>query len=149
MKRVEIYNALLAQLASLRDDPYNMSIPTIELGLDNAANNPKQPAIYLAPAHETSVYSQGLPIKWEITAEVYVYTLKSGNFTGVQNLLPVMDAIDLVLSPQTNQKPGAYQNTLGLPYVSSAAISGQCEIFGGYLDEQTIARIPIRIVTAG
>lgn len=149
MKRTEIYNALVTQIASLRDLPYNMTIPVIELGLDNASNVPRQPAIFIAPAHEISVYNQGLPIKWEIIAEVYVYTKKSGNFTGVQNLLPMMDAIDLVLSPQTNQRPGAYQNTLGLPYVSSCAISGQCEIFGGYLDEQTIARIPIKIVTAG
>lgn len=149
MNRVAIYNALVAQLVLLRGAPYNLDLPTVELGLDNAANNPNQPAIYVAPAHENSFYTRGQPIKWELEPEIYVYAKKSGNFTGVQNLLPVMDAIDLILSPQTNQQPGAYANNLGLPYVSSCAISGMCEWFGGYLDDQTIVRVPIKIVTAG
>lgn len=148
MIRTTIYAAVLSQLKLLKQSPYNLEIPKIEFGLDNAENEPAQPCIYLTPAKENSVYTRGFPIKWEVEAEIYVYTKKTGNKTGVENLLPVMDAIDSVLSPQTNAAPGAYANTLG-GLVSSCAIYGTVEIFGGYLGDQTIARIPIKIVTAG
>lgn len=156
MIRTPIYTALLSQLQKLTSAPYSLTIPTIYLGLEHAADLPpaQQPAIFLAPKVERSIYNRGHPIKWEIECEIYVYTINTGgdgNADGIVQLLPILDGIDAVLSPQTNQRgPGSYTNDLGQPdKIYHCAIKGNTEIFGGYLDEQTIARIPIEIVTAG
>jgi len=151
MNRVQIYCALVTQISRLKVAPYSLDIPTIELGLDNAENVPNQPAIFVAPNKERSTNVRGLPNKWTLLAEVYVYIKKSADRTGIENLLPLLDAIDTVTSPQVNNRgPGSFANDLGLPnVVSSCAIAGEIEIFGGYLTEQTIARIPYEIVTAG
>ena len=150
MNRVRLYCALVNQLAGLRGAPYNLEIPTIELGLDNA-ENAAQPAIYVMPNKEKSTNVRGLPNKWWLNPEVYVYVKQGTSSTGVEDLLPLLDAIDTITSPQVNNRgPGSYANDLGLPnIVSHCAIAGEIEIFGGYLGGQTIARIPFEILTVG
>jgi hypothetical protein len=152
MNRVQMYCALVGQLSNLRGAPYNLDIPTIELGLDNA-EDAVQPAIYVAPMKEKSTNVRGLPNKWTLNVEVYVYVKQPAdkNKTGVEVILPLLDAIDTVTSPQVNNRgPGSYANDLGLPnIVVHCAIAGEIEIFGGYLGGQTIARIPFEIVTVG
>lgn len=151
MIRANIYPALVNQLTNIRNAPLSLNVPTIEFGLEHAADQGNQPAIYVMPSKEKAEYTRGLLIKWILSCEIYVYVLNAGGAAGVTNLLPILDGIDQVLSPQTNQRgPGSFANDLGLPgIVSHCAIQGAVEIFGGYLDSQTIARIPIEIVTAG
>jgi len=150
MNRTQIYCSLVQQLSNLRGAPYSLDIPTIELGLDNA-ENAVQPAIYIAPMKEKSSNVRGLPNKWTLLVEVYVYVKQSGSKTGVENILPLLDAIDTVTSPQVNNRgPGSFANDLGLPnIVTHCAIAGEIEIFGGYLGGQTIARVPFEILTVG
>lgn len=150
MIRATIYNALLTQIQGIRDAPYNLAVPVIELGLENAANNTKQPGLYVVPTKESSEYVRGLPLKWRLDVDVYLFTKKTPVGPGVYNALPVMDALELVLAPtKTSPTTGAYINDLGLTgVVHHCAIKGSSEFFGGYLDQQTIVRIPIEILTA-
>ena len=152
MIRTTIYNALLAQLSSITSAPYSLSVPTIALGLDDAANVQKQPALFIVPTMEKSEYRRGLPLKWVLEVELYLFTKKTPAGPGVYNALPIMDAIEAILVPNYSTggtTGGSYANDLGLTgLVYHCAIKGAAEYFGGYLDEQTIARIPIEILTA-
>lgn len=150
MRRLQIYCAFENQVSGLLKSPYNLEIPTIRMGMENA-ENAIQPAIFIMPNRERSTNIRGLPNKWTLLLEVYVYVKRGVDDSGVANLLALIDAIDTVTSPEVNNRgPGSYANDLGLPnIVSSCAIAGEIQIFGGYLTDQSIALIPFEIVTVG
>jgi hypothetical protein len=101
---------------------------------------------------EQGDYKLGLPTKWIIKLELYVYVKWVDNISqGVTLLAQIMDAIDYVLSPvgPNGVKVGnQFVNTLGGLAVY-CALNGPAEISGGFLNRsQSIARMPVEIMVA-
>src|SRR5579863_4059372 len=139
MIRQPIYSAIVTQLAALTAPPYSLDIPgPISEAVQHWSDVQVQPAIFLDVETETSVYKYGEPLKWTISASVWVYAKKQGNTLGVQLLRPILDGIESVLSPTQAQEP--YLNTLG-GLVTRCAISGKTQINGGFLGDQAVARM--------
>lgn len=154
MQREAIYTALMGVLGQLQQVPLNTPWPNLALsrGYVNWDDAPYQPAIYLVPKHEKSVYVRGLPIKWVIHCELFVYVKADTVNLGVINLSQLLDAIDSVLSPLgPNAGPSGgngFVDTLnGLAVY--CAIQGEIVISGGWLNNaQTVAQVPLEIMVA-
>jgi len=151
VKREAIYQALLTQLQGLTAPPYSLAIPVISRDWVAWDNCPNQPAIFLAPEEETAAYdSAKIFIRWTIRAALWVYVQKADDQTlGVQVLTVILDAIESVLMARAGsvQGPPPFVNTLG-GLVNQLAINGPTVISPGYLGSQTVARVPIEIITA-
>lgn len=146
MKRRPIIDALLAQLQALTAEPYEVQV--ISQGYVVWSDADIQPAIYYVPVREEAKYSSGLPTKWMMHGDLWVYVRQSTIELGVQTLMDLMDGIEEVLSPMGSNGMPTKSNTLG-GLVTYCAIQGQAEISGGFLNQQqTVARIPIEILTA-
>lgn len=154
MKREPIYDALLAQLQQLQTGTYITTWPTMQvnLGFKTYEDTQIQPAVFLTPMKEQATYVRGLPTKWMLFAEIWVYIRSDTVSLGVQNLNALLDAIDAILSPLgANAGPmsdNGFVDTLG-GLVQYVAIQGEVEISGGYLqNNQSVARIPLEILVA-
>lgn len=154
MKREPIYDALLLQLQQLQSAPYVTTWPTIQvsLGFKTYEDAQIQPALFLVPMKEHATYVRGLPTKWMLHAELWIYVRSDSINLGVQNLNALLDAVDSILSPLgTNAGPlgdNGYVDVLG-GLVQYVAIQGEVEISGGYLqNNQTVARVPLEILVA-
>jgi hypothetical protein len=150
VQRDPIYAALLSQLTALTKAPYG--VQTVSRGFVMWDESGPQPAIYIVPLTEEGVYKRGLPTKWIIKLELYVYVQWVDSVQqGVTILAQTMDAIDYILSPVgpngIKMDNGAV-NTLG-GLVTYCALSGPAEISGGFLNRaQTISRMPVEIMVA-
>jgi hypothetical protein len=154
MKREPIYDALLGLLQQLQSPPYVTTWPTIQvnLGFRTYEDAQIQPAIFIEPLKEAAVYQRGLPTKWKLQAAVWVYVRSDTINLGIQNLNAFMDAIEAILSPVGSNAGAPSDNGYVLTLnelVQYAAIQGEVEISGGYLqNNQTVARIPLEILVA-
>jgi hypothetical protein len=151
--REPIYAALLAYIQQLTSAPYSLAIPTISRGFKHWSQVPpeEQPAIYVVPEEEAATYERAkIYTRWNLKIALWVYVQKGDDITlGVQMLTAILDGIDAVLTvnPANAQGPPAGVNTLnGL--VTQCAINGPTIISAGYLENQTVARVPIEIITA-
>ena len=152
MQRNTLYAALLNELqTSLTADPYNVSIVSRGFVPLEAAN--QFPAVYLVPVTEEAKYTRGLPTKWVIKCDIWVYVKWVDSVVqGVVPLAQIMDGIDATLSPVgINAGPlgdNGYVNTLnGLAVY--CALSGTTELSGGFLNQNvSIARMPVEIMVA-
>lgn len=149
MKREAIYQALIDQLAPLKGAPYNVQVLSRDwLAWDNC---PRQPAVFVVPEEELAAYdSAKIFIRWTIRVAVWVYVKKGSDTTlGVQVLTVILDGIEAILMPSAGRAmgPPPFVNSLG-GLVSQLAINGPTVISPGYLGEQTVARVPIEIITA-
>jgi hypothetical protein len=150
MQRDPIYAALLAQLTALTVAPYQVAVVSRGFVMWDQADI--QPAIYIAPGTETGDYKMGMPTKWIIKLELYVYVKWVDDISqGVTLLAQIMDGIDYVLSPvgPNGVKVGnQFVNTLG-GLAQYCALSGPAEISGGFLNRsQSVARMPVEIMVA-
>ena len=146
MNRSAIYAALLAQLEALKADPYN--VLTVSQGFVVWDDAQRQPAVYLVPVREQAEYQLGLPTKWLVHLELYVYVRASTAELGVQVLSTLLDGVELLLSPVGPNGQPIQANTLG-GLVSYCAIQGETTISGGYLNQQqSVAVVPLEILTA-
>jgi hypothetical protein len=155
MQRDPIYAALLNQLLALTTNTnYQAQYGAVQVasrGFVPWDQADDQPAIYIVPMTENGVYKRGLPTKWMLKLDLYVYVRWIDSVEqGVTALAQVMDGIDYVLSP-TGPNGGilsdnGYVNNLnGLAVY--CALSGEAEISGGFLNKmQTIARMPMEIM---
>lgn len=154
MQREPLYNAILAELQQLQGPQYVDTFPdqvhlVVSRGFVSWDEATIQPAIYLVPITEKAQYNSGLPTKWLVTAELWVYVRADTIAIGVQNLSMMLDAIDSILSPLgANAGPQLFVNTLGGLAVY-CAIQGAIEISGGFLNgQQAVARVPLEIMVA-
>lgn len=151
MQRDPIYAALLTQLQALLASPYLVQV--VSRGFVPWDEADLQPAIYMAPISEETIYKRGLPNKYLIKLDLWVYVRWVDSVSqGVTALAQVMDSIDYILSP-LGPNGGAhgnngYVNDLG-GLAQYCALSGTSEISGGFLNKsQTIARMPLEIQVA-
>ena len=154
MQREPIYLALQNQLTALMVDPYNVLV--VSRGWIHFDEADQQPAIYIVPKNERAEYKRGLPTKWVMELDLYVYSKWSDSVNqGVSNLAILMDAIEYILSPvgpnssqtTTGRESNSVNSLNGL--VVYCALQGVAEISGGFLNRgQTIARMPLEIMVA-
>lgn len=103
-----------------------------------------QPALYMAQRSETAVQLRGVPPKWTLAVDLYLYAYSGNDHNAIpaQKLNPLIDAIETALLPS----PGGFQTLGGL--VSHCWIAGKIETDEGFLGPQAVAIIPIEIVTS-
>lgn len=136
-----IYAALFAKLQAVS------GIKTASRRLkhwnDVAAN--LQPALYMVQTGEAPEQVRGLPAKWRLSVEVYVYVnVPTEKIVPSTLLNPILGAIRDILAPDNL---AANVNTLG-GLVSHCWLSGQIEVYDGVLGDQAVALVPVEILTA-
>lgn len=106
-----------------------------------------QPAVYqMEGAQKQITTGQGMPYKWELDAELLVYTTVGEDPSVVPSsaLNPIIDAIEAACPPQANAQNPAQSLGLG-PSVSSVRFI-DAQINEGYMDGQSICHIILKIV---
>jgi len=102
---------------------------------------PMQPALFQQQTYETVEQRRGVPPKWKLYLDLYVYTYSADPATTPAIALnQAMNAIDAALAPP----PGLDVQTLG-GLVSHAWISGHLPTDELVLGEQAIAVMPVEI----
>lgn len=151
MQRNQVYKALSNQLAVglINTPPWNVLV--VSRGFVSWSQADLQPAIYVVPVKESSQYQRGLPNKWLVQCDVYVYCRWTTTpEDGAEALANLMDGVDYVLSPTgPNAIPPVAVNTLG-GLVSYCALQGSGEVSIGFLNQnQAVARMPVEILIPG
>lgn len=145
MNRERIYNALLAEVQSLTVPPNPLGIAHVSREFQHWNDAVLQPAIYVVQIAESAEHRDGVPIKWTISVELWVYAKKDGDVLGVMRLNPILDALENLFRPKG--PPQDFRNTLN-GVVERCSLSGTIEISGGWLGDQSVAMVPLVIVTA-
>lgn len=138
--REAIYAALFALLAGAAS--FATSSRRFRLWADVAAAD--QPALFLrVTSEEASTEFPGLPKRWKLSCEVYVYWRSDGADDAIADQAgnALRDALQAALDPV----PGERQTLGGLVY--DCRIDGKTVIDDGALDQQALAVIPITILT--
>lgn len=138
MNREAIYAALFAKLAAIP------GLVTMSRKLKHWADvQPiEQPALYLAQKTETAQPQTGLPPKWLLSVDVYVYVRTTGADAPGPVINPILDAVAAALEPDN---PIRNTCTLG-GLVEWARIEGTIETDEGTLGDQAVAIVPINIL---
>lgn len=141
MNRETIYAALFAKVSAAA------AFKTTSRRLkhwDNVAAG-DHPALFQVQKGEMPEQRRGLPPKWHLDADLYVYA-RSGADPAIApaiELNALIDAIETALAPSPVT---GFQTLDGL--VSHCWISGRIETDEGVLGDQAIAIIPIEILIA-
>ena len=101
------------------------------------------PAMFMAQRHETPSQQRGLPSKWTLLADVYIYINMGESDTELPaiQLNPALDAIEAAVAPDSSS---GFQTLGGL--VSHAWINGTIETDEGTLGSKAVAIVPIEIL---
>lgn len=107
-----------------------------------------QPALFTSQGGEAPEQVRGMPPKWRLTVDVYVYVTVPSEKTAPATLLnPILGAVRDAMAPSEGvDRINRVQSLGGL--VSHAWINGQIEVYDGVLGDQAVAMIPIEILTA-
>lgn len=102
-----------------------------------------QPALFQTQGQETPEQSRGLPAKWTVRVDLWVFVNTGGDESvAISPMLnPIVDAIEAAFVPPNVGVNGNAQTLGGL--VSHCWIDGQVEYFEGVLGDQAIVIIPI------
>jgi hypothetical protein len=141
MTRETIYAALFAKWRNLP------GVVTLSRRLKHWSDAPvnEQPAVFQVQRHENPSTVRGMPTKWTLAADLYVY-VNTGNDTDeapAPVLNAILDAIEAAIAPDITD---GFQ-TLG-NLVSHCWISGPIETDEGTLGAQAVAIVPIEILVA-
>ena len=140
MNREPIYAALFATLSSAA------SFVTASRRLRHWSDvgPAEQPALLVAQKSETAQRRKGLPPKWTLAVDVFVYVHAPDDATAPTSALnPLLDAIEAVLAPVD---PTATQTLGGL--VEHAWIAGKIETDEGVLGGQAVAIVPVEVLVS-
>lgn len=104
-----------------------------------------QPALFQAQRRETPEQQRGLPAKWRLVADLYIYANSGADpgITPTTELNVLLDAVENAFAPD----PVTGVQTLG-GLASHCWISGPIETDEGTLGEQAVAIVPIEILVA-
>ena len=139
MNREPIYSALFAEVAAAA----NFVTVSRRLRHWSDVGPAEQPALFQAQKGETAKRMRGLPPRWTLEVDLFVYAQSPDELTAPATVLnPLIDAIETALAPQ-----GAVQTLGGL--ASHAWIAGKIETDEGVLGGQAVAIVPIEIVVGG
>lgn len=138
MNREPIYAALFAKVSNLP----GIVTSSRKLKHWNDVNPADQPALFQTQNGENAIIKTGLPTKWSMDVDLYVYC-HAGNdpdATPSTDLNVILDAIEEALKPDYS----GYQTLGGL--VFDCCIDGKIETDEGILGPQSVAIIPIKIM---
>lgn len=109
-----------------------------------------QPALFVAQTGETAERRPGQLTKWTLDVLVYLYMQAEGDrYPVAPSMNALLGAVRGALEPDVSG-PGRAQfhNTLG-GQVFDCYISGKIETDEGYLGQQGVAKVPVRIIQNG
>lgn len=140
MTREPIYAALFARLAS------SAGFVTTGRRLKhwNDVHASSQPALFMAQKTETPSQVRGIPARWELKVDVYLYVNTSGDQAPGTLLNAVLDSVAEALAPNN---PIENVQTLG-GLVEHCWIEGTIETDEGTLGDQAVAIVPISILVS-
>lgn len=137
MTREPIYAALFSLLSNSAS--FNTKSRRLKMWPD--VNKADQPAIFQIQKNEQAVTVTNMPTRWTLKVDVYLYANTSDHTQSPSQILnPLLDAITAAL------KPAGENQTLG-GLVSYCRIAGAIETDEGVLGDQSVAIIPIEILT--
>lgn len=100
------------------------------------------PTLCQAQMGETVVKKRGIPAKYTMHVDLWVYAMGNDSTEPSSILNPLVSAIEDVLDPL----PGNEEQTLGLSNVSHCFINGKVEMFENVLNNTIVAIIPVEIL---
>lgn len=138
MNRELIYSSLFEKLKAVSGVVVSSRI------LRHWADVPRQeqPAIFMAQAGQTAIRTTGLPTKWMLMADVYVYASRSESEIPGTILNNLIDAIENSLEPSLE---GVTVQTLA-GVVEYCRIVGSIDTDEGTLGEQSVAIIHVEML---
>lgn len=137
MTREPIYAALFALLSASAG--FNTKSRRLKMWPD--VNKADQPAIFQIQKNEQAVTVTNMPTRWTLKVDIYLYANTSDVSQSPSQILnPLLDAITAAL------KSNGENQTLG-GLVTYCRISGAIETDEGVLGDQSVAIIPIEILT--
>jgi len=141
MNREQIYNALLDLVGNLAD----FQIKSRRLKVWTEVAPADMPALFLLQNNEVAETIRGMPSKWILRPELYIYVSTGNEIDGnpYEILNPILDKVTELFHPDFHQD---VQTLNGL--VHSAKINGGIEVDGGILGSIAVAIIPIEIIIA-
>lgn len=139
INREQIYSALFARLRSIPG--FVTTSRRLRHWDDVAAVD--QPALFQTQKPEQPEQQPGMPTKWTLAADVYIYVNTGGDESPSSIINPLIDAVEAALAPD----PITNRCTLG-GLVAHAWIDGEVQNDEGVLGDQAVAIIPIRILAS-
>lgn len=141
MNREAIYSALFAKVQSIQ------GLVTISRKLAHWSDVPpsQQPALFCVQGNQSAIPgdpARGLPTKWTLSVDVYVYARTDGGQVPGTVMNPILDAIETALKPDN---PMTRTQTLG-GLVEHCWIEGDVQTDEGALGDQAVSIVPVRIL---
>jgi hypothetical protein len=134
-----IYAALFAKLEGIA----GLKTSSRRLRHWNDVPKEQQPALFMIQVGEAPEQVKGLPPKWRLGVEVYLYVNVAEDAAPATILNPLLGAVRDALGP------GPVSNTQTLNGLASHAwIAGQIEVYDGVLGSQAVALVPIEVLVA-
>jgi len=144
MNREPIYGALFAKLAAAA----NFVTASRRLRHWADVGPAEQPALFQAQKSETAKHARGLPPRWTIEIDLYIYAQAPDELTAPASVLnPLLDAVEAALATGGADLATGTQTLGGL--VSHCWIAGKIQTDEGVLGGQAVAIVPIEIVVGG
>jgi hypothetical protein len=103
----------------------------------------EQPALFQNQRAIRAVQQKGLPTKWELSLDLYLYAYSTDKTVSPSTILnPLLMSVGALFNPD----PVTNFQTLSIEGVSHAWIEGEIVTDEGVLGDQAVAIIPIRIL---
>lgn len=140
VSRETIYSGLFAAFSGIAG--FNTVSRKLRHWSDVPGN--EQPALFQIQKGENIEQQRGLHPKYLLEVELYVYAFSSDSNVAPATIInPLLDAVEALLAAPVGQDA----QTLGIAGVSHIWIAGHIETDEGVLGDQTVAVIPINIMT--
>jgi hypothetical protein len=138
MNREAIYGALFARLAAAG----GFATASRRLRHWSDVGPAEQPALFQVQKSETARRDAGLPPRWTLAVDLFVYARAPDDVTAATAVInPLLDAIEAALAPD----PVTNAQSLG-GLVAHCWIAGKVETDEGVLGGQAVAIVPIEIL---
>ena len=138
MNREAIYSALFAKMSAAA----GFATASRRLRHWSDVGAVEQPALFQVQRSETARRDAGLPSKWTLAVDLFLYAHAADDATAAATVMnPLLDAIEAALAPDP------VTNVQGLGGLAAHCwIAGKVETDEGVLGGQAVAIVPIEIL---
>ena len=138
MNREAIYSALFAKMSAAA----GFATASRRLRHWSDVGAVEQPALFQVQRSETARRDAGLPSKWTLAVDLFLYAHAADDATAAATVMnPLLDAIEAALAPD----PVTNVQSLG-GLAAHCWIAGKVETDEGVLGGQAVAIVPIEIL---
>ena len=138
MTREAIYSALFARMSAAA----GFATASRRLRHWSDVGTVEQPALFQVQKSETARREAGLPPKWTLAVDLFLYAHAPDDLTAAATVMnPLLDAIEAALAPD----PVTNVQSLG-GLAAHCWIAGKVETDEGVLGGQAVAIVPIEIL---